>query len=416
MSRSDLTLFKEKHNTNDYFISVIESLFNKLVEFEYISNSNELIDVLCSNVDELRFGNNNTYDYKSGFYDANQKELYIKDEKNIPAVYLRLLYALTTKEIDPNIYNVGYSTTKLRKDSYRLSYTNFGINRAVMANLVYKLCNMMPSSLNLMQTPKTHSHDFLGFKIESDNDIYSLEGKLLAQTCFVLDLDPELLYSGLFCKNPIKYLDGIFDKKDFENKEKFLTLFDNISRNYNTYNKLAFLSNKLNENYVEYKKHILKDDVNDIIKEQEIIQSHISSIINKLNKKDDDLNEDFDDLAISLSETLENLEANLKDMLVKFQDILTDNIIKTNSTLPYIKYANKLKCFSEMLIVPNKKLARAIQETILFKIMPDDEVTGINLVQKIKYAIIEQILASTDFTNISNTFSFYNITTLENST
>ena len=46
--------------------------------------------------------------------------------------------------------------------------------------------------------------------------------------------------------------------------------------------------------------------------------------------------------------------------------------------------------------------------------MPDSEVTGINLVQKIKYAIIEQILSSTDFTNISNTFSFYNITNLEN--
>ena len=47
--------------------------------------------------------------------------------------------------------------------------------------------------------------------------------------------------------------------------------------------------------------------------------------------------------------------------------------------------------------------------------MPNTEVTGINLIEKIKYAIIEQILSNSDFTEISNSFSFYNITNLENS-
>ena len=116
-----------------------------------------------------------------------------------------------------------------------------------------------------------------------------------------------------------------------------------------------------------------------------------------------------------LAEALDKLETELKNLIVKFQDILCDNIIKTNSSLPYIKYANKLKCFNDILIIPNKKLNKAIQDTILFKLMPDTEVTGINLVQKIKYAIIEQILSNEDYTNISNTFSFYNITNLENS-
>ena len=31
MSKADLTLFKEKYNTSDYFVSVVESLFTKLV-------------------------------------------------------------------------------------------------------------------------------------------------------------------------------------------------------------------------------------------------------------------------------------------------------------------------------------------------------------------------------------------------
>lgn len=413
MSKADLTFFKEKLNTSDYFVSVIESLFTRLIEFEYISNSkvSSLVETLDNNIRDIRFGNNSLYDFKSGYYDANKKELYIKDEKNIQAVYLRLLYALTTKEIDPNVYVVGYSTTKLRKDSYKLNHINFGINRAVMANLVYKLCNLLPSSLQITPTRKTYTHDFLGFKIQADNDLYALEGKLLSQLCFVLDIDPELLYSGLFSKNPIKHLDSIFEKKNFENKNAFLKLFDDISRKYNTYNKLAYLSNKLNDNYIEYKKHILKADVDSILKEQEIIENNITSVITNLYGKND--NDEFE-VETSLSEALEKLETELKNMLVKFQDILCDNIIKCNSHLPYIKYANKLKCFNDILIIPNKKLQKAIQDTILFKLMPDSEVTGINLVQKIKYAIIEQILSNTDFTNISNTFSFYNITNLEN--
>lgn len=418
MSKADLTLFKEKYNVSDYFVSVVESLFNKLVEFEYIPNSKvgTYINKLINNVNEIHIDNNNIYDYKSGYYDANKKELYIKDEKNIPAVYLRLLYALTTLETDPGIYSVGYSTTKLRKDSYKLTHINFGINRAIMANLVYKLCNLIPNGLKLTPTVKNHSHDFLGFKIETENDLYCLEGKLLSEMCYVLDLDPELLYLELFSKNTNRYLDTIFTKKNFENKEKFLKLFDEISRKYNTYNKLAFLSNKLNNNYLEYKKHILKDDVYKIIKEQEKIESNIQSVIYALygnDNNDDDSNEL--EVMPGLSEVLESLECEIKENIIKFQDILADNIIKNNSSLPYIKYANKLKCFNDILIVPNKKINKAIHNTILFKLMPENEVTGINLVQKIKYAIIEQILANPDLTEISNTFSFYNVTNLENS-
>lgn len=415
MSRSNLTLFKEKYNTNDYFTSIVESLLNKLCEFEYIPHSklSSIVEMLCDNIKEIRFGNKNSYDYKSGYYDANKKELYIKDEKNVPAVYLRLLYAITTKEIDPNIYMSGYSITKLRKDSYRLAYNNFGINRAVMANLVYKLCNLIPSGLQLVPTTKTNTHDFLGFKIEADNELYCLEGKLLAETCYVLDLDPELLYSGLFSKNPVKYLDSIFEKKHFENKDKFLKLFDNISRKYNIYNKLAFLSNKLNENYIEYKKHILTDDVSKIQKEKEVIEEHIKSAVVSLNGNTNEDNEEFE-FTTGLAETLENLENELKKSIIKFQDILADNIIKSGSYLPYAKYASKLKCFNDILIVPNKKITKVIQDTILFKLMPEDEITNVNLIQKVKYAIIEKILSDKDYSSISDTFSFYNIVSLEN--
>lgn len=413
MRKSDLKLFKEKFNTSKYFTSVVASLLEKLVEFEYVpaSKISSLEEKLLDNIDYIRFGNENIYDYKSGYYDANTKELYIKDEKNIPAVYLRLLYVLTTREVDTNVYETGFTTTKLRTDSYKLDYINFGINRAVMANLVYKICHMLPDSLQLVPTRKSMTHDFLGFKIQADNELYALEGKLLSELCLVLDLDPELLYSGIFTKNPTKYLDSIFNKKNFENKDKFLKLFDNISRKYNTYNKLVFLSNKLNENYIEYKKNVLKDDANEILKEKETILSYISSVISPLYGDAED-DEDYE-VTTGLSEALDKLESEIKKDLIKFQDILADNIIKSNTHLPYTKFASKLKCFNNILITPNKKISKTIRETILFKLMPEDEVTGINLVQKIKYAIIEQILSSTDLTNISDSFVFYNITPLE---
>lgn len=416
MSKIDLTLFKEKFNTSDYFTSVVESLFSKLVEFEYISHSKVpyYINRLIENINDIRFGNNNVYDYKSGYYDANKKELYIKDEKNIPAVYLRLLYALTTIEIDPGVYSVGYSITKLRTDSYKLSHINFGINRAVMANLVYKLCNMIPSSLQLTPTYKTYTHDFLGFKIESENELYCLEGKLLSETCFVLDIDQELLYSGLFSKSTNKLMDTFFERKAFVNKDKFLKLFDEISRKYSTYNKLAFLSNKLNDNYIEYKKNILKGNIDSIVKEQEVIEGNINSVITSLYGNTSDASDEIE-TNYGLSEVLEELEEEIKANLVKLQDILADNVIKGNASLPWVKYASKLKCFNDILIIPNKKINKAVQETILFKLMPNTEVTGINLIEKIKYAIIEQILSNADFTEISNSFSFYNITNLENS-
>ena len=54
-----------------------------------------------------------------------------------------------------------------------------------------------------------------------------------------------------------------------------------------------------------------------------------------------------------------------------------------------------------------------IEEIIMFKLMPESEVTGSNLIDKIKYALIEQILAEKDYSDISNTFSFYNIDSLE---
>ena len=410
-----LDLFKDKYHVDDEFTGKIKELLDKLLDFGYISRIkyNSLLEKLFENINDIRFGDNNTLDFKTGYYDANKKELYIKDSKNLEAIFLRLLYVFTTTEIDKNVYRSGYSITKLRKDSYRLSYERFGINRGIISGLVCKLCDNLPINMQIIiPTNRTYTHNFLGIEIESSNDIYSLEGKILLELCFVLNLDVELLYSGLFSKDPVKYMDKMFSKKKFIKKDEFLRLYDNISLKYNTYNKLAFLSNKLNNNYLDYKKHVLNDNV-DLIKKEEIkIEDYIKNVISKLNNVDQ--NDDEFDSQLNLSETLEKLEVELKNDIIHIQEILAENIIKTNKGLPYIKYASKLKSFSDILIVPSKSLSKEIHETILYKLMPNTEVTGINLIQKIKYLIIQKILSERDFLSISNSYSFYNITNFEN--
>ena len=100
--------------------------------------------------------------------------------------------------------------------------------------------------------------DFLGNEIKSDNDIYFLEGKILSQICYTLNLNEEDLYNNLFSSSPSKYLNRFFAKSKIDNLDKLLTEFDKISRLYSNYNKLCFLNNKLNANYINIKKNILK--------------------------------------------------------------------------------------------------------------------------------------------------------------
>jgi len=423
MSNLDLTHFKEKFNTSDYFIGVAESLIDRLLELEYISSFklNYYINRLFNNISTLNIDTNNKYEFKTGYYDSNKKELYIKDTKNIPATYLRLLYALTTIEADIGVYDTGYATTKSSTENYKLRHINFGINRAIMSNLVYKLCNLIPASLQITQIEPTYTHNFLGFKIESGNDMYYLEAKILNELCFVLDLDPELLYHGLFSKKPMKILQNAFKKKNFARADEFLNSLDNISRKYSTYNKLIFLSNELNNNYISYKKNVLTTDINDIKKEQALIEREITSVLSKLkNIEENEITSENEDSQVfeymaGLPETIDSLYNELRNDIIFIQDILAEQLIESSKHLPYSKYASKLKCFNNILIEPNEKLNKKIEEIILFKLMPEIEVTGINLMEKIKYALIEQILAEKDYSDISNTFSFYNITALENS-
>lgn len=99
-------------------------------------------------------------DYKSGYYDAVKKELYIKDIQNIESIYLRIIYVITTTEISEGVYGVGYSTSTLSHSDYKIQHKNFGINRAVVSNLVCRLLYTIPETLSIVPTYRTFNSDF----------------------------------------------------------------------------------------------------------------------------------------------------------------------------------------------------------------------------------------------------------------
>lgn len=416
MSKIDLLNFQEKFHLSNNFIEIIESLLDKLVDFGYIGlfKKRALIEKLYDNINEVYIGTQNQLDYKTGFYDANKKILYIKNEKDIASVYLRLLYIFTTSSIDDKNHSTGYMITKLRTDSYKLEHINFGINRAIMSNLVCKLCNMVSTNIRIFSTYKTYTHNFLGHTIEAENNIYALEGKILSELCFALNIDEQILFTGLFSSNPYKYLENLLNKKDFPLDDEFFSVFDNISRKYNWYNKLVFLSRKLNSNYLEFKKHALDNDTSNLIAEKNELIKQINYVLNSFHNDDrfnltDDTNSEGPVESVSelnLNEELAKLEEELTDNLISIQNMLCKKIIANTKYLTDYQYASRLKQFSSMLIIKNEELEKKITDTILYKLLPKDEVTTVTLTLKIKYMLIQNILSESHYSSISKAFTF----------
>ena len=402
-----LDKLQEKCQISDEFMTIITSLFDRLIDFGYINQgkAKKLTKKLYDNIDTLILGKTVGLDYKSGYYDAVKKELYIKDIKNIESVYLRLMYVLTTTEIDTDAYSVGYSTATLSKSDYKIIHKLFGVNRAVVSNLVCRLLYTIPETLSIVPTYRKFSSDFLGNEIKSDNDIYFLEGKLLSQICYTLDLNEEDLYNNLFSSNPSKYLNRFFQKSKLENMDNLLETFDKISIMYSNYNKLCFLNNRLNANYIDIKKNILNNDVNELKKEEKRIKLAIESALIKLSPEDVDDDENYS-VESSLSEKINELEENIVKLVSSLQSKLVDTLIQDENKYSTISYAIKLKTLDKILLIENKKLKQVLFETIIHKLLSSGENNASNLIEKIKYSIVNEIISSDKYVKIYKNMYF----------
>ena len=402
-----LDKLQEKCQISDEFMTIITSLFDRLIDFGYINQgkAKKLTKKLYDNVDTLILGKTVGLDYKSGYYDAVKKELYIKDIKNIESVYLRLMYVLTTTEIDTDAYSVGYSTATLSKSDYKIIHKHFGVNRAVVSNLVCRLLYTIPETLSIVPTYRKFSSDFLGNEIKSDNDIYFLEGKLLSQICYTLDLNEEDLYNNIFSSNPSKYLNRFFQKSKLEDMDNLLETFDKISRMYSNYNKLCFLNNRLNANYIDIKKNILNNDIEELKKEEKRIKLAIESALIKLSPEDIDDDENYS-IESSLSEKINELEENIIKLISSLQSKLVDTLIQDENKYSTISYAIKLKTLDKILLIENQKLKQVLFETIIHKLLSSGENNASNLIEKIKYSIVNEIISSDKYIKIYKNMYF----------
>lgn len=402
-----LDKLQEKCQISDEFMTIITSLFDRLIDFGYINQgkAKKLTKKLYDNVDTLILGKTVGLDYKSGYYDAVKKELYIKDIKNIESVYLRLMYVLTTTEIDTDAYSVGYSTATLSKSDYKIIHKHFGVNRAVVSNLVCRLLYTIPETLSIVPTYRKFSSDFLGNEIKSDNDIYFLEGKLLSQICYTLDLNEEDLYNNIFSSNPSKYLNRFFQKSKLEDMDNLLETYDKISRMYSNYNKLCFLNNRLNANYIDIKKNILNNDIEELKKEEKRIKLAIESALIKLSPEDVDDDENYS-IESSLSEKINELEENIIKLISSLQSKLVDTLIQDENKYSTISYAIKLKTLDKILLIENQKLKQVLFETIIHKLLSSGENNASNLIEKIKYSIVNEIISSDKYIKIYKNMYF----------
>ena len=404
-----LEKLKEKCNLEDNFMNIIYQIFDKLLSFGYITRRQErnLEKKLYDNIDVVIFGNDTVVDYKSGYYDAIKKELYIKDIANIEAIYLRILYALTTSEISRNVYSIGYSVAAMSNSSYKIIHNDFGINRAIVSNLACRLLYTLPTTLSIVPTYRTYENDFLGNRITSDNDIYFLEGRLLSQLCYILNVSEEDFYINLF-SNPRKFLDKFFSKSKFKDSKTFLNILDETSRKYSNYNKLVFLNKSLDDNYLSIKKNALKKSAKEkLAKEQDKIKMAISRALEPLIESNNEENKDeFEGIESSLSEKIDELEDLIKNNIIKLQEILIYTLFDNENKYSNIEYAIKLKELNSLLVIYNQDLEDKCYEVVAHKILNSFENTSTNLIEKIKYSLVQEILSSDKFIKIYKNMSF----------
>lgn len=408
-----LEKFKEKCKLNNDFMEKLDFLFERLIHFGYIdrTNLNRLSKKLYNNINAVFLTSDKVHDYKTGYYDAITKELYIKDTNDLESFFLRIIYAITTSQKKEDVYTVGYSTTSLSKLNYKQEHKNYGLNRAVVSNLVCRLLYTEPTTLSIVPTYRTYKKDFLGNGIDADNNIYFLEGQILKQMCFALNIQEEDLYYHLFV-NPVSYLNKILAKCKVENPDQLLAIFDRASKNYSNYNKLLYYNRLLDENYLSTKKTLPNEEIDEsLIKEHEKLNFIITKTILDIKPQTDE--DSIEDVELSLNEVVNELEENMIKDVINIQNILVDTLIISENRYSPILFTVKQKQLSKLLIFKNEKLENSIYNTITYKILNTFESTSSNLIEKMKYSIASEVLSSEKYIKIYNNMEFNRLTNLD---
>ena len=327
-------------------------------------------------------------------------------------MFLRLVYAITTTKKKEQTYNVGYSTTSLSNLNYKQEHKNYGLNRAIVSNLVCRILYTEPTTLSIVPTYRTYKKDFLGNGFDADNNIYFLEGQILKQMCFALGIQEEDFYFHLFV-NPARFLERTMDKCKVENPDQLLAIFDRASKNYCNYNKFLYYNRLLDNNFLKAKKTLPNEKMDeDVIKERNELTYIINKKIQEIDSSVDEEDE-LEDVAASLNETINKLEENMISDVVNIQNILVDTLLISENRYSPIQFTVKQKQLSSLLLFKNEKLEDSIYSTISYKVLNTYESTSSNLIEKMKYSIVSELLSSEKYIKIYNNMEFNRLVNLD---
>ena len=411
MKKVYLKSLKEKLKLSNEVIDILYELLEKLRFSGYVSKTMELdlADRLYENIDRVLIGTESKDDYKSGYYDAFKKEIYIKDLSNKKAVYQRFLYAMTTRKVEDNKYMVGYSYTYMNKNNFKLHHEGYGINRAVISNLASKLVDSVKTQIGFELVYTRYKTNFLGYDIISENDNYYFESNLFSQMCYALNIEKDIFYKELFSKNPIAEIEKELSKVNID-YQKYIDNMDKLSRKYSNYNHLKNLLNILDKIQIKLQKS------EKLSKEEE----RVLSIQERKAKRDindaifryTDIEEDTTD-EVSVSEVLENMENYIINLVVEEQRMLSDYLCSVEDIEKPYEFAARLKQYNSMLIIKEDRIEKFIYEIITEKILKTNELTSVNLIEKIKYSLVQELISTDKYNGIYEDFSFKVINDLE---
>ena len=141
-------------------------------------------------------------------------------------------------------------------------------------------------------------------------------------------------------------------------------------------------------------------------KEQEKIKSAIYSTLEKYEIDMDDEEDENFNVEASLSEKISDFEELILNDITYIQNILVDFLLENENKYSVIEYVIKLKELEKMLIIKNEKLSTKIYETIVYKLLNSYEKTASNVIEKMKYSIVNEIVSSDKYIKIYKNLSF----------
>ena len=100
------------------------------------------------------------------------------------------------------------------------------------------------------------------------------------------------------------------------------------------------------------------------------------------------------------------MEETILKIISSIQNKLVDILINEKDNYSIISYSIKLKTLDKILIVPNKKLKTTLFETISIELLSNGENNASNLIEKIKYSIVNEIISSDKYIKIYKNMYF----------